>query len=74
MFDMNENIVARKFPTQKFWNEINANYGTCNLVLSHTSTCSDFHTDDRALQCSQYLFILMLFSLQVVECEGEGGV
>ena len=30
--DMNENIVARKFLTQNFANEINTNYGIWNNV------------------------------------------
>ena len=32
-FDMNENIVTRKFLTQNFANEINANYGISIRLL-----------------------------------------
>ena len=37
MIDMKENIVTRKFLTQKLANEINANYGTYihNVLLDH---------------------------------------
>ena len=37
VFDMNENIVTRKFLTQKFANEVNANYGSYYMDFSRAT-------------------------------------